>query len=52
MIDPIEELGALALKHDVGLHVDSCLGGFILPWFQKLEYVILLLYTEKKKIEQ
>ncbi len=36
MIDPIEELGALALEHDLGLHVDACLGGFILPWGEKL----------------
>ena len=31
-IDPIAELVALALEHDVGLHVDGCLGGFILPF--------------------
>src|SRR4051794_16853028 len=33
-IDPIEELGALALQNGVGLHVDGCLGGFILPFGQ------------------
>ncbi|MBI4935376.1 MAG: aspartate aminotransferase family protein [Actinobacteria bacterium] len=32
VIDPIGELGALALEHDLGLHVDACLGGFILAW--------------------
>lgn len=31
-IDPIEELSDLALKYNIGLHVDSCLGGFILPF--------------------
>jgi sphinganine-1-phosphate aldolase len=35
-IDPIAELGALALERGVGLHVDSCLGGFILPFAQEL----------------
>ena len=31
-IDPIEQMSSLALKYDVGLHVDCCLGGFILPF--------------------
>ena len=39
-IDPIAELSELALKHGVGLHVDSCLGGFILPFGQELGYEI------------
>ena len=34
LIDPIAELGQLALKHGIGLHVDGCLGGFILPWIE------------------
>ena len=36
IIDPIEKLSDLALKHDIGLHVDGCLGGFILAWAQPL----------------
>ena len=39
-IDPIEELSELALEHGVGLHVDGCLGGFILPWGERLGYDI------------
>ena len=35
-IDPIAELGALATERGVGLHVDSCLGGFILPFAEEL----------------
>ena len=35
-IDPIAELGELALTREVGLHVDSCLGGFILPFGEEL----------------
>lgn len=30
IMDPISELGALALKYDIGLHVDACLGGFLI----------------------
>ena len=41
-VDPIPELGALALERGVGLHVDACLGGFILPWGQELGYDIPL----------
>lgn len=36
MIDPIAELGQLALQHRLGLHVDGCLGGFIMPWIKQL----------------
>ncbi|MBN2622470.1 MAG: aspartate aminotransferase family protein [Acidimicrobiales bacterium] len=35
-IDPIEQLGELAQSRGVGLHVDACLGGFILPFGQEL----------------
>lgn len=35
-IDSIEGLSEIALRHDIGLHVDSCLGGFLLPWAEKL----------------
>ncbi len=34
-IDPIEELGQLAIKHKLPLHVDACVGGFILPFVEK-----------------
>lgn len=40
VVDPIEELSRLAVKHKVGLHVDACLGGFILPWARELGYDI------------
>ncbi len=39
-IDPISELSQLATAHNIGLHVDGCLGGFILPWGQELGYDI------------
>ncbi|KAG7393981.1 Sphingosine-1-phosphate lyase 1 [Phytophthora pseudosyringae] len=36
MIDDIEALSRLAVKNDVGLHVDCCLGGFVLPFARQL----------------
>lgn len=39
-IDPIVELGEIALERGTGLHVDGCLGGFILPWGEQLGYDI------------
>jgi sphinganine-1-phosphate aldolase len=41
-VDPIEALGQVAIEHGVGLHVDGCLGGFILPFGQELGYEIPL----------
>lgn len=41
-IDPIEEMGRLALEADVSLHVDACLGGWLLPFGQELGYDIPL----------
>lgn len=40
VIDPVEELAALALKHDLLFHVDSCLGGLMLPFIEKLGYEV------------
>jgi glutamate/tyrosine decarboxylase-like PLP-dependent enzyme len=40
LIDPLEKLSAIALKHDIGMHVDGCLGGFIFPWIERLGYDI------------
>src|ERR1700688_843224 len=36
LIDPIDQLSDIALEHDLGLHVDGCLRGFILPWGERL----------------
>jgi glutamate/tyrosine decarboxylase-like PLP-dependent enzyme len=38
LVDPFDRLSDLALKYDIGLHADGCLGGFILPWIEKLGY--------------
>lgn len=38
VIDPIEELSELARERGLGFHTDCCLGGFVLPWAEKLGY--------------
>ncbi|MBM3126134.1 MAG: aminotransferase class V-fold PLP-dependent enzyme, partial [Chloroflexi bacterium] len=40
MVDPIEELSELARKRRIPFHTDACLGGFILPWAEKLGYAV------------
>lgn len=32
VIDPIEEIGLIAQRHKIWLHVDACVGGMILPF--------------------
>lgn len=39
-IDPIADLAALAREHRIGMHVDACLGGFVLPWARRLGYPV------------
>jgi glutamate/tyrosine decarboxylase-like PLP-dependent enzyme len=36
VVDPIRELGQLALERELLLHVDGCMGGFLLPYFRRL----------------
>ncbi|MDJ0752229.1 MAG: aspartate aminotransferase family protein [Ardenticatenaceae bacterium] len=38
VIDPIQELAALAQKHDLLCHVDACVGGLMLPFVRRLGY--------------
>jgi len=40
MVDPIEEIAALAEKKNLWLHVDACLGGLMLPFLKRLGYEI------------
>jgi sphinganine-1-phosphate aldolase len=40
VIDDIEGLSEIALANKIGLHVDGCLGGWILPWFEDLGHEI------------
>jgi sphinganine-1-phosphate aldolase len=36
VIDPILELAELASHRELGMHVDACVGGFVLPWIERL----------------
>jgi glutamate/tyrosine decarboxylase-like PLP-dependent enzyme len=36
VIDPIEELAALAAAAGIGCHVDACMGGMVLPFLERL----------------
>ncbi|MBC2713432.1 MAG: aminotransferase class V-fold PLP-dependent enzyme [Desulfosarcina sp.] len=38
--DPIQQLSELAWQHEIGFHTDACLGGFVLPWAEKLGYAV------------
>lgn len=37
-VDPIPELGAIAQKHGIYLHVDGAFGGYILPFLERSGY--------------
>eukprot|EP00931_Biecheleriopsis_adriatica_P048136 TRINITY_DN27802_c0_g1_i1.p1 TRINITY_DN27802_c0_g1~~TRINITY_DN27802_c0_g1_i1.p1 ORF type:complete len:565 (+),score=115.83 TRINITY_DN27802_c0_g1_i1:44-1696(+) len=39
-IDPIEDMAKVALRHNIGLHVDCCLGGFLVPFMEKAGFEI------------
>ncbi|MDB5283319.1 MAG: Pyridoxal-dependent decarboxylase, partial [Bacteroidota bacterium] len=38
--DPIKELSEIALKNGIGFHTDFCLGGFVVPFAEKLGYKV------------
>jgi len=40
VVDPIEELAAIAQERGLLFHTDSCVGGFMLPFIRKLGYEV------------
>lgn len=40
LVDPIEEIGALAQERDLWLHVDACVGGMLTPAVRRLGYEV------------
>ncbi len=40
VVDPIAELGELAQKKGLPLHVDACVGGFMLPFVERLGHYV------------
>ncbi len=41
IVDPLEEMSQLAQRHDIWLHVDACIGGFVLPFAEALGRPVL-----------
>ena len=42
IVDPIEEMGALGLEKNIPVHVDACVGGYLLPFVEQLGYPVPL----------
>lgn len=42
VIDPVSRIGQLAKKHGLLLHVDACMGGFMLPFLEASGYPVPL----------
>lgn len=40
VVDDVTAIGKICSEHNVGLHVDACLGGFILPWARRAGFDI------------
>lgn len=40
VVDPIEEVAEIALRKKIPLHVDACIGGFVLPWIERLGHPV------------
>lgn len=38
LYDPIEKIAALAIQHNLWMHVDACVGGYLAPFLTKLGY--------------
>ncbi|KAG7158655.1 Sphingosine-1-phosphate lyase 1-like [Homarus americanus] len=40
VIDPIEEIAELGMKYNIPVHVDACLGGFLIPFMEEAGYPV------------
>jgi glutamate/tyrosine decarboxylase-like PLP-dependent enzyme len=40
VIDPIPQLAALAAEHGISFHTDACVGGFLLPFLERLGHPV------------
>ena len=39
IIDPISEMGELAYNKGISFHIDCCMGGFLVPFVEKYNYI-------------
>ncbi len=42
VVDPIDKIASLAARRGINCHVDACIGGFFLPWAERLGYPLPL----------
>ncbi|UCH15650.1 MAG: aspartate aminotransferase family protein [Bacteroidales bacterium] len=42
VVDPVDKIAQLALEHNIFCHVDACLGGFMLPFIEKMDFPVPL----------
>ena len=40
VVDPITDIAEIAVAHDLWMHVDACVGGFVLPFARRLQYPV------------
>lgn len=40
VVDPVEAVAEIAREEKLPLHVDACVGGYILPWVERLGYPV------------
>lgn len=38
VVDPIGDVSEIALRRKIPFHVDACVGGYVLPWVERLGY--------------
>lgn len=41
IIDPVEEIGKLASRLGIWLHVDACVGGFLIPFIERIDEPVM-----------
>lgn len=39
LIDPIKEMNDLAISYKTNFHIDACMGGFLIPFISKFNYI-------------
>lgn len=40
VVDPVRRIAAVARRNNLLLHVDACMGGFLLPFLEELDYPV------------
>ena len=50
LIDELEEMSKLALQNDIPMHVDACMGGFLLPFAEEAGHKLPLFDFRKVNI--